>query len=62
MRKLCSVWIPHDLTDNQKMLRVNACKGIRRRLLEMCDQMERLYVTKDETWIWFHPLQTKAEN
>ena len=63
LRKLCSVWIPHHLSDKNKADRV-ACA---QRLISIFDSntMEdclRWWTTEDETWVLYDSLPTKEEN
>ena len=49
-RKVCAKWVPHLLTDEQKVLRVTLCKShLRRHQKEGLTFLERI-LTCDETW------------
>ena len=60
LRKLCALWIPHFLTESQKVARVHFAKEMlkryssadRRRLYEIC--------TGDKTWVHFTNLQGRS--
>ena len=59
MEKLCSRWIPHLLTDAQKVQRVNTSHQVlellmRRRLTDV--------VTGDESWFYFYQTANKSSN
>jgi transposase len=60
-RYVCAVWIPHELTAQQKELRRTVAMSIRKNLCQW-QARERLYAVQDETWVYFDPVLTKAEN
>lgn len=63
MRKLCSVWIPHALTEVNKRQRVVAAQRILQELDELGADAARLYcAVEDETWVDFNPKLPKQEN
>ena len=63
LSKVCSVWVPHALSDRNKAERVAGAKAIRALLrAENEEDLARKYVTDDETWIFFEPLMCKEEN
>ena len=49
LRSVCSVWVPHDLSDEHRQLRVNCAKQLRRVLSAMKDDRYNLYAVEDET-------------
>lgn len=62
-RKVCSVWVPHHLTIENKLKRVDCAKS----LLQLHNdysmyELLRLFAVQDETWIPFDLLPSKAEN
>lgn len=61
MKKVTSRWVPHELTLEQKQLRVKICKENLAKLLSgswrLCD-----IVAGDESWIYFRQLGRKASN
>ena len=61
MRKLASRWIPHELTANQKQVRVQICREnlakFRSKSWRLCD-----ILTGDETWIYHRQIGRKASN
>jgi hypothetical protein len=62
-RKICSVWIPHMLTENNKNKRVTCCQGF----LEMFNcyseyELLRIWATQDESWIPFEMIAPKEDN
>jgi [histone H3]-lysine36 N-dimethyltransferase SETMAR len=61
MKKVISRWVPHELTPEQKRLRVEICRNfldkIRNKSWRLCD-----IFTGDETWIYHRQLGRKASN
>lgn len=62
LRKVCSMWIPHNLTEMNKQERVGIAKEILIHLDDMGEDVHRLYAVEDETWVSFDPLLPKQEN
>ena len=62
LRKVCSTWIPHKLTDANKELRVNCAKHLRHVLSELGDNASHVYAVEDESWFFFQASGTKQEN
>lgn len=62
VRKLCTRWIPHDLTEDQKRLRVEWC----RKIIEKFNGGESLavynIVTGDETWVYCFEPERKSQS
>jgi transposase len=63
LKKICSVWVPHKLSEDNKLQRV-ACA---QRLIHMfashsLEYLLRLFAVTDETWIFFESCPSKAEN
>lgn len=62
LRDVCSVWIPHALSAENKVQRVNCAKHIRRVLLPLGEaEMMRRLAVEDETWVPFESSMTKME-
>lgn len=61
MKKVTSRWVPHELTPQQKHLRVKICKENLAKILHgswrLCD-----IITGDETWVYFRQIGRKASN
>ncbi|GBP42928.1 hypothetical protein EVAR_87308_1 [Eumeta japonica] len=62
VRKLCTLWIPHNLTEAQKLRRVNGCCKMMQRFAggdsnAVCDM-----VTGDQSWIGFYDAETKRQS
>lgn len=63
LSKVCSVWIPHVLSDSNKADRMAGAKELKRFFDNHSEEdLLRLYVTEDETWVLFHGINTKEEN
>lgn len=62
MTKVCSTWIPHELSAQSKELRINSAKNIRRTISKMGEEAFSLLAIEDESWFFFSPSMTKQEN
>lgn len=63
LRNVCSVWVPHNLTEANKQSRVNCAKHIRR--LFFAEKMESFcnkLAVQDETLFHLEALPTKQQN
>ena len=62
LRKICSCWVPHLLTDEQKQSRVTLASQVVEKY-DKCDprHLEEI-VTGDETWIYHFQPGSKAKN
>ena len=62
-RKVCSMWVPHRLSDTNKQQRVTCCQSILE-LFNNYSQFEllRLWATEDESWVPFNLIGTKEDN
>lgn len=62
-RYVCATWVPHDLSDHHKDLRVASAKSIRRTLCNLSsDERLRVYAVQDESWFFLSPLSKKSSN
>ena len=61
-RKVCSVWVPHNLTESNRRARVEMAQIILQSLHNLGEDVARQYAVIDETWINHKPLGTKQEN
>jgi hypothetical protein len=62
-RKVCSVWVPHKLTDANKQQRVTCSQS----LLDLFNnysqaELLRVWATQDESWVPFNMIGTKEDN
>lgn len=61
MQKISSRWVPHELTPEQKSLRVQICKENLKKFQQdtwrLCD-----ILTGDETWIYYRQIGRKVSN
>ena len=63
LHNVCSVWVPHDLTDEQCQARVNCAKQIRRLFYQRGkDNILNCLATEDETWINLEGQGSKTSN
>ena len=63
LRKVCSVWIPYLLTEEHKEKRIQSARYLKAFLDGHSEEdLMRLYVTQDETWVLFANMQPKAKN
>lgn len=62
VRKLCSRWIPHMLTDDQKKKRVEWCREKLRQFNQGTSNAVYNIVTGDETWIYSYEPETKCQS
>ena len=63
LRNVCSVWVPHILTEANRQNRVNCAKHIRRLFFtEGMESFCKKLVVQDETWFHLDPLATKKQN
>lgn len=60
MRRLAAYWVPQQLSEDQRMKRVQAAINIRRKLLDMENDRYSLYVVEDETWVNFDIQETSS--
>ena len=62
LRKICTRWVPHLLTDKQKQSRVRLASQVIEKY-DKCDphRLEKI-VTGDETWIYHFQPDSKAKN
>jgi histone-lysine N-methyltransferase SETMAR len=62
-RKVCSVWVPHKLTDANKQQRVTCSQS----LLDLFNnysqtELLRVWATQDESWVPFNMIGSKEDN
>ena len=62
LRKICALWVPHLLTDEQKQSRVRLASQVIEKY-DKCDpRLLEEIVTGDETWIYHFQPDSKAKN
>jgi hypothetical protein len=62
-KKVCSVWIPHHLTQQNKDNRVACAQNIQRMMRNYSiPTLMRIFATEDETWVPFQMEAPKADN
>ncbi|XP_031634629.1 histone-lysine N-methyltransferase SETMAR-like, partial [Contarinia nasturtii] len=62
VKKICSRWIPHKLTDDQKLARVNWCKEMLNKYNRGASYSVYNIVTGDESWIYAYEPETKQQS
>ena len=63
LRNVASVWIPHQLTDENKQSRINCAKHIRRLFFqEGLDSFCNKLAVQDETWVYLTGQASKRSN
>ena len=63
MKKVCSVWIPHHLSDANRHERMQCATSFLHRMnTHSVDECMKLWVTEDETWALFETRGTKQDN
>jgi histone-lysine N-methyltransferase SETMAR len=62
VRKLCSRWIPHKLTDAQKKVRVDWCREMLAKFVGGASKSVYYIVTGDESWIYAYEPETKNQS
>ncbi len=62
LRNVCSVWVPHSLSAQNKEDRVKSAKHIRKTLLPFARHGYDSLAVEDETYVNFDPYHTKSEN
>lgn len=60
-RYVCSTWIPHELSERNKQLRITCAMSIKNQLCNF-EARNRLYAVEDETWVFFKPKLSKSRN
>jgi hypothetical protein len=62
-RKVCSVWIPHKLSEQNKIQRVNSATNLLHLFqVHPINDLLRIFAVEDETWISFDLCASKEEN
>jgi hypothetical protein len=62
-RKICSVWIPHKLSEQNKIQRVTAATNLLHIFqLHPINEMLSIFAVEDETWVPFEMCASKEEN
>lgn len=63
LQNVASVWVPHELQEKHKLLRVNCAKQIRRVFFrEGMDEFIDKLAVQDETWVYLNPVPCKQSN
>lgn len=62
VKKLCCLWVPHSLTEEQMTHRVTWCQNILKLFDKEQSKFVNSIVTGDETWLYYYDVPTKAQN
>ncbi|CAK9815952.1 Histone-lysine N-methyltransferase SETMAR [Anthophora plagiata] len=62
MKKICSRWIPHNLTNSQKRARVNWCKEMLKKYNRGASKAVYNIYTGDESWIYAYEPESKQQS
>lgn len=62
VKKICSRWIPHNLTNAQKEIRVNWCKEMLIKYRQGTSKAVYNICTGDESWIYAYEPETKQQS
>jgi hypothetical protein len=61
--KVCSVWVPHQLSEENRKQRVDCCKSLLELYRDYSQyELLRLWATQDESWILFESVPGKSDN
>jgi histone-lysine N-methyltransferase SETMAR len=61
--KVCSVWVPHKLTEDNKIKRVTCCQSFLELFNDYSEyELLRIWATQDESWIPFEMTAPKENN
>jgi transposase len=61
-KKVCSVWVPHELSAANKQQRINTAKHIRHVISQMGDEAYSNIAIEDETWVFFQGRGKKEDH
>ncbi|GFT44493.1 HTH_48 domain-containing protein [Nephila pilipes] len=62
VKKICSRWIPHNLTNVQKKARVDWCKEMLEKYIQGTSKAVYNIYTGDESWIYAYEPETKQQS
>lgn len=62
LKKVCSRWVPHSLSDEQKGARVKWCREMLKKYKNGKSKAVFDIVTGDETWLYFYDPPTKRQS
>ncbi|GFU60514.1 HTH_48 domain-containing protein [Nephila pilipes] len=62
VKKICSRWIPHNLTNAQKKARVDWCKEMLEKYIQGTSKAVYNIYTGDESWIYSYEPETKQQS
>lgn len=62
VKKICSLWVPHSLNENQRATRVDWCIKMMNKYDSGRSKDVDSIVTGDETWLYYFDLPTKSKS
>lgn len=62
MRKVCSLFVPHLLTEAQRNARVSWCRQMLKTFESGTSTQVNSIVTGDETWLYYYDMPTKSQS
>ncbi|CAF4222144.1 unnamed protein product [Rotaria sp. Silwood2] len=62
LRKVCALWVPHKLTDDQKQLRIQFCHHSLKRFEEGQSRCVFDIITGDESWFYHYDPELKEQS
>lgn len=62
VRKLCTLWVPHSLTEGQMANRVSWCREMLKKFENGEASNVNSIVTGDETWLYYYDVPTKSQS
>ena len=62
LRKVCELFVPHELTDEQKASDLEWCKRMLLKFKSEGSSQTFLVVTRDETWLYYYDVPTEFQS
>ena len=62
VKKVCALWVPYALSDEQRKNRVEWCKSMLKKFKSGSADNMNFIVTGDLTWLYYYDVPTKSQN
>lgn len=62
LKKFCTHWMPHKLTEEQKQFRIKWCQNTLKKFQSGTSKLVNSIVTGDETWLYYYDAPTKSQS
>lgn len=62
VKKLCTLWVPHTLSEHQKQQRVQWAQSMVKKFDNGQSKSVSSIITGDETWIYYYDVPTKSQS